>query len=89
MTGDGTLHRHTREDVSFRNELTQAREMSETAERDRLRRNSLLARMAGNIASGFEANPTADNWKPEDVAKRAVAVARAILDEIDGPPTTD
>ena len=42
-------------------------------------RNRLLARMAGNIAGGIEANPATHGLSVDDVADRAEKVARALL----------
>jgi hypothetical protein len=52
---------------------------------DKIKRDrSTLLRMAGNIASGLATRESSDQF----VAKRAVAIAKAILEEIDGPPHT-
>lgn len=48
---------------------------------DKIKRDrSALLRMAGNIASGLVVRESSD----QHVAKRAVAIARAILEEVDG-----
>lgn len=41
--------------------------------------NTLLARMAASIAAGIEANPSCDDFEVNEVAERAVSVARAIV----------
>jgi len=54
-------------------------EIEERTKRDR----SAILRMAGNIAGGFCADPEfeAETW--EDIAVKAVAIARAIVVEVD------
>lgn len=48
---------------------------------DKIKRDrSALLRMAGNIASGLAERQSSEQL----IAKRAVAIARAILEEIDG-----
>lgn len=50
------------------------------------KRRGLLARMASNIAAGLLRDFSLGDLSPESVARESVAIARAILDELDREP---
>lgn len=58
------------------------REANEVGMQDQSRKR-LLARMAGNIAGGVEANPATLGLSAEEVAIRAVEIARVILERLE------